>query len=369
MLQQAAYTNGHRTLTASVERHEVLLKSEEPLNFPRIIELEGDRLVLAYGRGRHGGDETRHAAFSEDGGKTWADFPPDSPWSDNVQTSGVLGYLVDGTIAYVDVFPLETAAWTRDQGPWFDQRIENPTWRLRRFSKSADLLEDTAFHVLGLPWKATAYYCYGDLLHLENGDLLIALGAQTPDRKEPGVCVTTFFARSTDGGTTFEFLCAIDPEIDGRLVGPEGLNEPTMAVLGNGEILCVMRTGGFAPLHQSRSQDGGHTWSTPVSTGWPADKPALRLMGNGVLACSSGRGTYGRPQITHAMFSLDGTGEVWEVPFAFHTGPGCSYTSNMERDGKLYVAYSHSSFGTPAGTFGLPYQSIKWVVLDVALSD
>ena len=68
------------------------------------------------------------------------------------------------------------------------------------------------------------------------------------------------------------------------------------------------------------------------------------------------------------MFSLDGTGERWEYPFAFHTGPGCSYTSNMERDGKLYVAYSHSSFAEDPGSYDLPYHSIKWVVLGVSVS-
>ena len=68
------------------------------------------------------------------------------------------------------------------------------------------------------------------------------------------------------------------------------------------------------------------------------------------------------------MFSIDGTGEEWEYPLSFHTGPGCSYTSNMEREGKLYVAYSHSSFTKPSGAFDLPYHSIKWVVIDAALS-
>ncbi|MFH1009139.1 MAG: hypothetical protein V1800_16820 [Candidatus Latescibacterota bacterium] len=57
---------------------------------------------------------------------------------------------------------------------------------------------------------------------------------------------------------------------------------------------------------------------------------------------------------------------AWEVPFAFHTGPGCSDTSNREPDGKFYVA---QSFAKSAGAYGLPYHAIKWVVLDVALSD
>ena len=61
------------------------------------------------------------------------------------------------------------------------------------------------------------------------------------------------------------------------------------------------------------------------------------------------------------MVSLDGTGERWEMPFAFHTGPGCSYTSNLERDGMLHVVYSHSDFVSPLGTHG----AIQRAVIEV----
>jgi len=65
------------------------------------------------------------------------------------------------------------------------------------------------------------------------------------------------------------------------------------------------------------------------------------------------------------MFSIDGRGEYWETPFVFHTSPGCSYTSNMERDGLFYVAFSDSSFTRPKESYDMPYQSIKWAVLRV----
>jgi hypothetical protein len=151
-------------------------------------------------------------------------------------------------------------------------------------------------------------------------------------------------------------------------VGEVGFCEPDLEVLANGDILCMMRTGSDTPMYQSRSTDAGRTWSKPVCIGWPGVKPHLRLLSNGVLACSAGRGIYGHPQVTYAMFSIDGTGEEWEYPLSFHTGPGCSYTSNLERDGKLYVVYSHSSFTEPSGTYELPYHAIKWAVLDLVLS-
>jgi hypothetical protein len=369
VLQEVIYTNDQEVLKVSVERCEVLLKSNEILNFPRIIELEGDRLILAYGRGRHGGAETRPVAISEDFGKTWVDAPSDFPMADNVQTSGIMGYLRDGTIVYIDVLPLNVK-WSGPDEPYHHvAKVEDPIFRLRRFSKKAELLEDSTFKVLNLPWKSASYELYGTLLELENGNFLTAFQAQVGTPSETRCDFTTFVVRSSDGGNSFEHVWTFSPEIDGKPVGDQGLCEPDLAVLANGDILCMMRTGSGSPMYQSRSTDGGWTWSEPVSIGWQGVKPHLRLLSNGVLACSAGRGIYGHPQITHAMFSLDGTGDVWEYPFAFHTGPGCSYTSNMERDGKFYVVYSHSSFWSPAGTYGLPCQSIRWVILNLTLSD
>ena len=92
MIQEAIYTNDQEVLKVSVEKCEVLLKSNEILNFPRIIELEWNRLVLVYGRGRHTGDETRPVAISNDFGRTWLEAPSDFPMADNMDTSGIMGY-------------------------------------------------------------------------------------------------------------------------------------------------------------------------------------------------------------------------------------------------------------------------------------
>ena len=368
MLKKAIYESEAGRLSVELERIDLLIKSEnEIVNFPRIVELEGQKLILPYGRGRHGGDASRLSALSEDGGQTWADCPKNSPWNDNVQTSGILGYLKGETIAYIDVFPLEMGNWKGFKSPWYRNYVADPSWRMRRFSKAGDLLKDTAFHVSDLPWKEAAYYCYGDLLDFGDGELFTALSAQVPgEESETGsIRITTFFARSHDNGESFTYVAHVPPELDGEPFGPEGFNEPTLARLPDGELICVMRTGSYSPLYQVRSTDDGNSWSAPVSTGWPAAKPALRLLSNGVLACSSGRGSYGHPQITHAMFSIDGRGENWEAPFIFHTGPGCSYTSNMERDGLFYVAFSDSSFTRPQASYDMPYQSIKWAVLRV----
>ncbi len=368
MLKGAVYSSDGRDLKVSVERNEVLLKSDQVLNFPRIIELDADRLVLAYGSGRHGGAETRPVAVSDDFGRTWTDAPADFPMVDNVQTSGILGYMADGTIAYIDVMPVN-ADWSQAQGPYHQvAKVENPIFRLRRFSRKGELLADGTFKVNGIPWGKASYELYGTLLELENGDLLTAFECEVATPPGSDFAASTFIVRSNNGGESFEYVSTLGAEANGGHVGEVGFCEPDLEVLANGDILCMMRTGSDTPMYQSRSTDAGRTWSKPVCIGWPGVKPHLRLLSNGVLACSAGRGIYGHPQVTYAMFSIDGTGEEWEYPLSFHTGPGCSYTSNLERDGKLYVVYSHSSFTEPSGTYELPYHAIKWAVLDLVLS-
>ena len=332
MLQEAVYSNGQRTLRASIERCEVLRKSDGILTFPRLIELEGDHLVLVYGRNQHGGgNEKRFAAASDDLGRTWTDQPPEFPFSDNVQTSGILGYLRDGTIVYINCHPVNI-----DEPP--PPPSENPTFRIRRFSRTAELLDSSDVTLHNLPWKAVSYELYGTVLELDNGDLLTAFQANIGEPLSPRV----FIVRSSDGGKTFEFVWQFNQlgpdDVMGRMkllrrpwvaelgLGdahantPYGTTEPDIEILANGDILCLMRTGSGSPMVQSRSTDNGQTWSSPVSIGWPGVRPELRLLSNGVLACSSGRGLYGHPQVTYAMFSLDGAGETWEHPMAFHTG-------------------------------------------------
>lgn len=52
MLRKAVYKSESGKLTVELERINVLIKSEDEIvNFPRIIELGGQKLILPYGRG------------------------------------------------------------------------------------------------------------------------------------------------------------------------------------------------------------------------------------------------------------------------------------------------------------------------------
>ena len=403
MIQQATYTEGTRTATIALERIDTWLEANETvINFPGVVELDGDRLFMTIHWSRHGdegqlGVEPFRAYLSNDAGATWTEAPRNFPmisrdartgWMNENWDSGAWGHLYDSSIARIDhntQIHHETGH-EPSQGPMHEVfQQADPTFRWHRFARDGSRLEHWTFKVSGLPWKRASYQCYSSILELDGGDLLTALewvdllpkSEQSQDSRgrTRKFRFGTFIVRSPDRGRTWEYVTKFDPSEVNPVYGifdrpvDEGLDEADLAVLPNGDILCLMRTDMYAPMWQARSTDGGRTWSQPESTGWQGVKPRLEVLPNGVLACAAGRGGYGHTQVTHVMLSLDGTGRHWEQPFYFHTGPGCSYTTTMQRDGKLHVMYSHSDFTREMGTHGLPNQKIRRAVFDVQVRD
>jgi hypothetical protein len=362
-IREITYQDGNLRLQVTLESIEDVLRSDtEILNFPGYIEFEG-MILLTHGRGQHNlKDDRRTAAISRDG-KTWQLAEPGSPYLDNLQNSGIWGKMRDGSWLYIDPypdkFPAETKKFLESISPNPSHakiRLTNPRWRTRRFAKTGELAETWTATVTNLPWEEASYENYGSILDLPNGDLYTAF--QVILQPPPPLSSSVFFARSKDRGKTWQYIQTITPSLVKEKL-EQGFCEPDTVHLANGDLLCILRTGSFGSLYQVRSTDGGNTWSAPEKLGWPGVKPKLRLLSNGVLAMSTGRGHYGRPQVTCAMFSIDGTGRVWEPPMNFHVGPGCSYAWNTEKKGRFCVIYSHSDFWHPLGTNNLPYQAIK----------
>ena len=399
MIDQARYTDGARTAVVTLERVDTWIEDTESIvNFPGILEFD-DRLVLSFARSQHGreraaDEETDRVVESYDDGETWQPAPDDYPLVfRDPQTGRIIdrfgvsiGYLGDGTIAHIGHNTQLQHDVGSAGGRMHDEfQQDDPTFRFQRASGDGKLLETINFKVPGMPWGRASYQAYSPVLEMDDGDLLAAMEwckilPEDRWRHEAHGRVWTylfgvFIVRSGDGGRTWEYVTQFDPDEVKPVYGifdrsvDDGLDEAHMAKLSNGDILCVMRTGSYSPMWQARSRDGGRTWDPPESTGWPAVKPQLQVMPNGVLACSSGRGAYGHPQVTQVMISLDGTGNRWEAPFCFHTGPGCSYTSTMQRDGKLHVIYSDSDFTREMGTHGLPVQRIRRAVIDISISE
>lgn len=134
----------------------------------------------------------------------------------------------------------------------------------------------------------------------------------------------TILVASEDRGETWDYVSEIAEFRDQTSLPGDGFCEPALLALPDGSLLCVLRRGGGLPLGQTRSLDGGSTWSLPELLPGHGVDPDLCRMSNGVLAC-----TYGRPG-THLMFSPDGRGEAWGYRTVLGEGPSSCYMGIAE---------------------------------------
>lgn len=132
---------------------------------------------------------------------------------------------------------------------------------------------------------------------LANGDLLLPL-SDIPNWR------VVFVVRSSDGGRSWG-----RPVEVARQVGSE-FEEPSLIQLASGRLLMLMRDNGTRHLHQSVSDDIGHSWSPPRRLPIDGYPPHLLLLPDGRVLC-----TYGWRQPDYgirAVLSADG-GETWDV--------------------------------------------------------
>ncbi|MBU1694397.1 MAG: glycoside hydrolase [Verrucomicrobia bacterium] len=141
-----------------------------------------------------------------------------------------------------------------------------------------------------------------------------------------------FLFESRNRGASYDLVSVVATKADAPW-GTEGPCEPSLALLPNGELLCIMRTGapwtgtGTAvaqPLLAARSKDGGRTWEyqkMPIV----GVMPKLELMSNGVLALATGRPG------NRLYFSTDG-GRTWgrEVVLTRLDGKTSGYCDILE---------------------------------------
>ena len=153
----------------------------------------------------------------------------------------------------------------------------------------------------------------------------------------------SYVCASSDGGRVWEYLATVGYDT----IGSEGYNEGTLAVLADGEIVAVLRTGNMTdaacqdnPVMVTRSADGGRTWKKPWRTGVNGAYPVVAALSDGRLALSTGRpGAY-------VLFSSD-RGDTWHdltrVDSEDHTG----YTALIETvPGEVLVAFGEGYLRT-----------------------
>ena len=150
------------------------------------------------------------------------------------------------------------------------------------------------------------------------------------------------------GDGKFEMLGEIESIYNSK--GEEALScEPHAILLKDGSILVQLRVqrAGYYTVFQSKSCDGGRTWTKPrqILEDMGGVPPHLFRHSSGLLIC-----TYGfvlEPFGVGVMFSRD-EGETWETGHRLYTNPvsnDCGYPSTVElSDGSLVTVF----YATPS---------------------
>jgi len=133
----------------------------------------------------------------------------------------------------------------------------------------------------------------------------------------------------------------------------EGFREADLVEAPNGDLICVMRSGGRnpapgvnlfpTPLYCSRSEDGGKSWTPPEQIADRGTCPSLVTMKNGIIVC-----TYGRPG-NWLIFS-DDNGKTWKGAFQFGTTGSSNYLLEVVPD--VIQVYHETKKGGEEGVRG-----------------
>jgi predicted neuraminidase len=225
-------------------------------HFPDVVRVAGGQLLATY---REGADHVRsdgriRLVRSIDGGQTWGEpwTAVDGPHDDR---DPKLARLADGTLL-LSYFVIDWS--TKPRHTTHGTYVRRSTDGGRTWSPAAEV--GTAMRSPGgdvIAWSAS----HGAAAELPGGDLLMPLYGRLPGQAWQQATVV----RSSDGGHTWpaagEVLLAAADDVH--------FQEPTLTVLGDGQVVALIRTtAGNAWM--CRSADGGHTWTGPAPTDMPA---------------------------------------------------------------------------------------------------
>jgi len=307
------------------------------------------RIVVGQGAG------TR---WSADGGKTWVPGPPGP------------GEKVAIDLGHDEILSIDSKSQRRPDGrftlklrrsldDWQSQQAEQAVLDLPEAGPTSlgggDVVDGFLFHhgILQLPGGRLIATMYGNY----RGDSILCDGYPPELGQRKYRTVVVF---SDDRGRTWghPVLVAYDrmlgrgiPEghpLAGRslpneqtetltavpAVTQEGFREADLARAPNGDLLCVMRSGGRnggaavlfpTPLYCARSHDLGQTWTLPAQIADRGVCPALGVLGDGVIVC-----TYSRPG-NWVIFSAD-NGLTWKGAMQFGSSGAYDYLAVLAPD-------------------------------------
>ncbi len=139
----------------------------------------------------------------------------------------------------------------------------------------------------------------------------------------------------------------------------EGFREADIVQAKNGDLICVMRSGGRngktvnlfpTPLYCSRSTDKGKSWSPPAQIADRGVCPNLVTLENGIIVC-----TYGRPG-NWLIFS-DDNGISWKGAFQF--GDTGDYNFIVEAEPNVIQVFHEVKEGSKKIIYGTYFKITK----------
>ena len=254
---------------------------------------------------------------STDGGKTWG-LPQEIHNSELDDRDSTILTFADGTLA--------AAWWTSPM--WMNPPAFREEWQARRERATRKMMEELSGDWLirssdgGHTWEDTPHRipdggaAHSDPHVLSDGSL-VCFGYQ---EQHDGLGM--FFYRSEDRGETWtklgEVPCRKTGMFDwywqlgrGRPVPGPCVNERSLLELSPGNYLAMFRSWGMGDrLAQSRSENGGRTWTEPELTSIVGKPPHLLKLSSGAILCSYGHRA--DPWSIRAVLSYD-QGSTWDT--------------------------------------------------------
>lgn len=175
---------------------------------------------------------------------------------------------------------------------------------------------------------------------------------------------STYIFTSEDNGRTWNFLSQFMPSPNIRFT--EGLCEPNLNVMPNGNFMILMRSGGNSPSYWSYSTNQGKSWKSIKKFDDIGVLPQMVT-----LDCGVSIATYGRPYMRICATS-DPTGKTWQDPQTFDLYSGqnntsCYYTDLLALD-DTHALWIYSDFQYPNAD-GVLVKSIITRVITVVFDE
>jgi hypothetical protein len=248
-------------------------------HFPDVVRLADGRLLVAYREGTgHVSHEGRICTVeSTDDGRTWSAprVAVDGAYDDR---DPKLGVTADGGVL-LSYFVID---W--NSGP---RHVVLGTY-VRRSDDGGRTWSEPApvgTAMSGASGRTEGGYalgwagCHGGAVHLPDGDVLLPLYGTVPTGRWQRATV----ARSGDGGRTWPGAG------EAVIAAADGVHfqEPTLTVLGTGEVVALIRTT-MEQAYLARSGDSGRTWSAPEPTDMPASSHHALALSTGEVLVTYG---------------------------------------------------------------------------------